>query len=117
MTVYAVQVPMKRDLETGKLVSKYDLTPALHFGEIVELLSPTAKPFNPDPLILELDEKLVAYDCKKDYIICIGNPILLSMAVCIAANFSGGEVQLLQWHGHKKRYVPVKVDMGFGSLD
>lgn len=84
------------------------------YGEIVELLSPTAKPFNPAPLVEELYIKLEKFS-SADYIICIGNPILLSMAVTIAADINNGKVRLLQWHGHRNEYTPVELDLGFSS--
>ncbi|AAT69462.1 gp08 [Alphaproteobacteria phage PhiJL001] len=112
MTVYAVQSPRHR--QHGQMVPKYDLAPAEEFGEVVELLSPTAKPFNPKPLIDELYVKLEKFS-DDDHIICIGNPILLSMAVTIASDVNNGRVKLLQWHGHQGKYISVQVDMGFTS--
>lgn len=114
MTVYAVQSPRRRDPTTGTMVPKYDLGPAEEHGQLEELLSPTAKPFNPKPIIEELYVKLENFS-DDDFIICIGNPILLSLAVSIAADINRGRVRLLQWHGHKNRYIPVDIDMGFTS--
>lgn len=112
MTVFAVQSPRQR--VGNEIVPKYDLSPAMAYGEIVELLSPTAKPFNPAPLVEELYIKLEKFS-SADYIICIGNPILLSMAVTIAADINNGKVRLLQWHGHRNEYTPVELDLGFSS--
>lgn len=108
--VYAVQSPQQR--VAGRIVPKYDLSPAETYGSIQELLSPTAKPFNPKPIIDELYNKLENFS-DEDFIICIGNPILLSMAVTIAADINEGRVNLLQWHGLKSEYVPVQIDLGF----
>ncbi len=114
MTVYAVQSPRRRDNRTGQMVDKYDLTPAEAFGSVEALLSPTAKPFNPQPIIDELYIKLEHFS-DEDYIICIGNPILLSLAVSIAGDINDGRVKLLQWHGLKQEYVAVETDLGFTS--
>ena len=112
MTVFAVQSPRQR--VNGQIVPKYDLTPAEMFGPVVELLSPTAKPFNPDPIVEELYIKLENFG-DDDFIICIGNPILLAMAVSVAQDCNEGRVKLLQWHGHKGEYTPVEVDFDFTS--
>jgi len=96
------------------MVPKFNLGPAQKYGKIEELLSPTAKPFNPGPLIDEMYVKLEKF-CDDDYIICIGNPILISMAVTIASDINDGRVNLLQWHGHRQEYVCVNMDMGFTS--
>ena len=96
------------------MVPRYDLGPATEYGEVVELLSPTAKPFRPKPIIEELYIKLEQFG-PEDYIICIGNPILLALAVNIACDINCGQVKLLQWQNQSQRYVPVEVDMGFTS--
>lgn len=114
MTVYAVQSPRQRDRNTGEMVPRFDLTPAEVHGEVVELLSPTAKPFNPEPIIDELYVKLEHF-CDTDAIICIGNPILIALAVHVASDINNGRVRLLQWHGVRQEYVPVDIDMGFTS--
>lgn len=115
MTVYAVQCPLSRD-EKGQTIDRYDLLPAKEFGEVVRLLSPDARPFNPKPIIKELYEKLETFS-DEDYLICIGNPILLSMAFSIACDINDGKVTLLQWHGYRQTYIPVVVDMGFTYTD
>jgi hypothetical protein len=114
MTVYAVQSPRRRDLQTRKMVPRYDLAPANIYGEVKELLSPTTKPFNPAPIIDELYIKLENFS-DDDYIICIGNPILLAIAVTVASDINDGKVKLLQWHGKKEEYIAVDVDMAFTS--
>lgn len=98
----------------GEIKPRYDLSAACEHGEVVELLSPTAKPFNPDPIITELYTKLENFG-DGDHIICIGNPILLSMSVAIAADINDGRVSLLQWHGRQERYIPVEMDLDFTS--
>lgn len=114
MTVYVVQCPRRRNRETGKMEPRYDLGPAAIYGELVELLSPTAKPFNPAPLIEELYVKLETFG-DDDHLICIGNPILLSLAFGVASDINHGRVRLLQWHNTRGEYVPVEIDMGFTS--
>ena len=114
MTVYAVQSPRWRNPRTGEIEARFDLTPAQAYGKVEELLTPTAKPFNPGPIVDELYVKLENFD-DDDAIICIGNPILIALAVNVASDVNNGRVRLLQWHGHRGEYVPVDIDMGFTS--
>lgn len=114
MTVYVVQRATFR--EAGIVKDKYDLTPAEEFGELVELLDPWAKPFDTGPIVDELFEKLV-YFSDSDFIICIGNPILLALAVSVAVDINEGRVSLLQWNGRQGEYVPVSADLGFTPED
>lgn len=111
MTVYVPQIPLFKNRD-GQLVSKFDVGPARKHGTIVELLSPNAKPFDLGPIITELYEKLEMFDVT-DYIICIGNPIILATTVAVASDVSGGRVNMLQWHGKRREYIPVTMDLEF----
>jgi hypothetical protein len=108
--VYVVQLAKRRNRDTGEIEPVFDITPAEEHGELVELLSPTAKPFNPEPIIEELYVKLENYG-DDDFILCIGNPILMALACSIAADINDGRVNMLQWNGHQGRYVPVEADI------
>lgn len=114
MTVYVVQRATYR--EAGIVKDKYDLTPAEAFGELEELLDPWAKPFDTAPILDTLFEKLDGFS-DEDFIICIGNPILLALAVSVAVDVNDGRVNLLQWNGRQKEYVPVNADLGFTADD
>jgi len=113
MSVYVPQSPLYKNT-AGKLVPKFDIRPARKFGNPVELLSPNAKPFDLGPIIEELYEKLETFN-ETDYIICIGNPIILATTVAVASDVSNGRVRMLQWHGRRKEYIPVEMDLGFTS--
>lgn len=110
MTVYVVQNQMRYDRNQGKLVPKFDLNPALEFGNLHYLLSPTAKPFEPAPIIRELHEKLSTYS-DDDYLLLIGNPMVMSWAVAVAAEYNEGYVTTLQWSGRDNRYLPVSAQL------
>ena len=103
--VYVVQQALKKD-ERGKLVSKFDLSSAAEYGELVFLLSPNASPFNPEPIIEELHEKLEEFQ-QEDYLLLVGNPCLIAWAASVASQYSGGQLNLLQWHGIQRRYKDV----------
>lgn len=108
--VFIVQLVHKFDHRTQQLV-QVDVSPAAEFGKLEELLSPTAKPFQPNfEVVRELHEKLSSYT-PDDYLLMIGNPCLIAMAAAVAANYSGGVLNLLQWHGKQRAYIPVRVDL------
>lgn len=93
---------------------KFDLSPAEEFGELSYLLSPTAAPFRPEPVIEELREKLSDFG-PEDHLLLVGNPVLIGFAVAIAAHYSGGAVSLLQWSGKDQRYINVTASGLFTS--
>ncbi len=109
--VYVVQNQMRMDERDGNLVPKFDMSSAARFGELVYLLSPTARPFTPGPIIRQLREKLGHYNGDLDFLLLIGNPCLIGFAVAIAANCGDGNVSVLQWDGKKREYVCVKADL------
>lgn len=108
--VFVVQKQHRFDEAKGELVPKFDLASAEQYGEIVYLLSPTASPFNPDPIIAELQEKLAGFT-EADSLLLVGNPCLIGFATAIAADATDGFVRLLQWSGRDRAYIPVEADV------
>ena len=107
--VYVVQSTRKRDQRDGSFKPKFDLEPAKTWGELVELVSPTAKPFNAQVLIDEMREKLKDFS-DEDYLLPIGNVTIISMAVTLAQEQNNGRVKLLQWSGTNQSHVSIQCD-------
>ena len=105
--VWVVQNQHRWDRDGHVFVPKYDVSPAKDFGTLFDLLSPTAAPFNPDPIIAELTKKLRDF-CDEDSLLAIGNPVLIGWATSIAAGYNGGRVRSLQWSGRDQRYIAVE---------
>ncbi len=112
--VFVVQNQHRWDRQLNKFVPKFDLSPAATFGELVYLLSPTAAPFSSDSVIEELQKKLASIT-KEDYILCVGNPILIQWVGAIAADFLGGRLRSLQWSGKHEQYIAVEASGLFTS--
>lgn len=107
--VFVVQQTMRLDRNTNQLVPKFDLSAAEKFGEIVYLLSPSASPFNPDTILPELHEKLKDIT-PEDHLLLLGNPALIGMVCSIAADYTQGELRMLQWSGRRGDYIPVHAE-------
>lgn len=110
MTVYVVQHQHRFDHSTGALVPKFDLSPAEQYGKLVYLLSPTASPFHPGPVIEELAAKLEGYR-DGDHLLLVGNPILIGWVTALAADANDGRVSTLQWSGKDRRYLAVSANL------
>jgi len=104
--VYVVQQPLRLN-SRGEISPKFDLSPAAEYGEVVNLLSSSAKPFDSKAVIAEMASKLAGY-CDDDYLLLTGNPCLIGWATSIAAHHNGGRVRMLQWSGTERRYVALR---------
>lgn len=105
MTVYIIQNQQKKDHQTGEMVPRFDLTSAEQYGVFDFLLPPDAKPFNTEEVIRELRQKLQNF-CAWDYLLLLGNPILIGLSAIIASQYSNS-VTFLQWSARDSEYIPV----------
>jgi hypothetical protein len=113
MSVFATQCPlMKRD---NRLVPKFDLSPTSRagrdlradYGELVWLLEPNAAPWSPG-VFDQMRVGLAAFKPDKDYLLCLGNPVLMSMMSVLAAEFAD-ELRFLQWSNGE--YIALTVQL------
>lgn len=110
--VFVIQSQMRFDHILGRLVPKFDVTPAQKHGKLSYLLSPSAAPFSPNSVIAELTHKLARYNPDVDSLLLIGNPCLIGFAVAIAADRSeDGHLRLLQWSGKDRAYALVETKL------
>lgn len=105
MTIYVVQNTHYKDHNDGVWKPKFDFTPALQFGELAFLLDHKASPYDLPPVQRVLHEKLMHFS-NKDYLLCVGSPVLIGLAVAIAADYNHGHVAMLQWKGNG--YFPAR---------
>ena len=111
--VYVVQKQMKLDHASGNFVEKFNLNPAKEYGEIVYLLSPTCAAWKPEKPMLELQEGLRNFT-EDDYLLLIGNPVLLGLASVFAAD-RVESINFLQWSGRNQRYELIKAKIPLSS--
>lgn len=107
--VYIIQNTHRLNRMTSVLEPKYDFESAKRFGELVFLLTPSAKPHDPS-VIEELIEKLNDYT-DKDHLLLVGNPTLIGFACAIAADVAEGKISVLQWDGKAKEYIAIATDL------
>jgi sugar/nucleoside kinase (ribokinase family) len=105
--VYVVQNHLRYDPEKGELVPRYNISPAERFGKLKFILTPRATAARPEEVIAKMDLILRGFT-DADYLLLIGNPVLIGWATALAAAHNGGRVQLLVWSGKDQDYTPVK---------
>lgn len=109
--VFVVQKQQRWDAARGMMVPKFDVEPARQYGELVFLLSPTAAPWNPDSIIGELRGKLIDFT-SEDFLLLIGNPVIIGWTVTLAYQRTGGWLNLLQWSGKDGSYRCIPCNLG-----
>lgn len=105
--VFVVQNHLRYDTEKGELVPVHNISPAERFGKLQFILTPRQTIARPEEVIAKMDLILRGYT-DDDYLLLIGNPVLIGWATALAAAHNSGRVQLLVWSGKEKDYTPVK---------
>ena len=88
---------------------KVDLSPAEKFGQLIVLLPSSQSVMMTVPTIRDLKEKLYDF-CDDDYILPVGDPVLMSMVSMIAGEQNKGRVKFLKWDKLTKSYLDIQVD-------
>lgn len=88
--------PQRRDL---------DLSDAERYGRLVELLEPTAKPW--DPAAVEQMDQTMLGTSADDWLLCVGNPSMIAVAAAAFGSIHGG-VNVLQYQSRSRRYEALR---------
>jgi hypothetical protein len=110
LTVYVVQMQMKQDPDRGLIPRFPSVERAVKWGTLRYMLSPSDHPFNSDHVVNSLHDHLKDF-CDDDYLLLIGNPVLMGMASAIAAFYNEGRVKFLQWSGRHEEYSVIAAEI------
>lgn len=113
--IYVVQNVLRVSYKTGELEPKYDLEPARRWGELIFLLDHTFKSYVPQQVneaIAQVRQRLtdpgITVD---DFILPLGDPSMIGVAIAIAADTLGGRLRILQWDKRRLDYEEIKIDL------
>lgn len=111
--VFVVQEPLK--MEAGVPVPRINLGTLKPYGEVVFLFQwsdfKEDDAFeDPDAIVRELREKLEDYT-DEDYIVPLGNPAMIGLAIAVAADCNHGKVRVLDWMRERGRYRLIHMDL------
>ena len=104
MTVYVVQE-----------VPKFNVLPARKYGELELMLPPGQITLSAGPTVNRLKHKLREFT-DMDYLLLIGDPLAIGLAVAIASNANRGKARLLKWDRQEKQYYPLNVNL-YGDIN
>lgn len=111
--VYCVTEPVTyRDGEPKQL---FDITPATKFGDIEILAKHNHNMFASAPMIRYFRDKLANFS-DDDYILPVGDPVIIGAVTAVAASMNQGRVKLLKWDKRERKYLPISIDIYGNAL-
>jgi hypothetical protein len=109
--VYVVQVPKRRDFETGRMVPVVDISAAGKFGEMTQPLFPSNGVSFYTQNDVHAVRKLLKEYCDDDSILAVGDPAAIGLSMALAAEVNLGRVNVLRWDKRRREYVNLKFDL------
>lgn len=85
-----------------------NITPAMEFGELKVLLPPGLEVVHSAGQTAERLKVLLSDYGDDDYLLLIGDPITIGIAVAVAGFWNNGRVKMLKWDRQERRYLPVE---------
>lgn len=107
--VFVPNIPTRFEPLSGGRVPTINLNPAMEYGDLVPCISAevNVRDYEVNDLLAGVQESL--RNCSKhDYILCVGDPILIAAAIAYAHDING-EAKVLRWDRSKKSYDVVEV--------
>ena len=88
-----------------------NLLPATRYGELSVLLTESNNiGFSAGFVCNALRSKLSRF-CDDDYLLLIGDPVVIGIAVATAAQWNQGRVKMLKWDRQEHCYYPVTINL------
>ena len=97
-------------------MQKFNVLSAGKYGELKLLLPEGQITLSTGPTINRLRHKLQKFT-DMDYLLLIGDPLAIGLAVAIASNANHGRLKLLKWDRQEKQYYPLTVSLYGGDND
>lgn len=110
MTVYVIQDQQTRDVKTGALKSRFDISAAEAYGEFKYVLGSSVRPFHPDHVLEQIRDGLEGFT-ESDHLLLIGNPNFMLWIGMILTDMGINTVRTLQWNIGEGTYREIIADV------
>lgn len=87
-----------------------DIRPAQDYGPVLSILPESEQMYDMDSATRRILNKLHRFT-EHDYILPIGHPTAIALAVAIACRINGGRAKLLVWDGKVGAYSSTQIDI------
>lgn len=114
--VFVVHQPAVRDRDTGRMRPQYDLSPALQYGEIVDVLPPGSISQDIDAVKIQIISVLLDKGCSRDdYLLALGDPIAIILGAFAMAMFTD-RIQMLKWDRRTYSYMAANIKWDYQEV-
>lgn len=88
-----------------------NILPAADYGEIKILLPPGSQiTFSSGQVTNKLMFELSNFN-DKDFLLLIGDPAAIGIAVAVACHWNNGKVKMLKWDRQETKYYPININL------
>lgn len=112
--VFVVSEPLT--YREGKATPMFDITPAMEYGEIEILTKYNQSMFLSVPMVRQLRNDLKDF-CDDDYILPVGDPVMIGTVCAVAADINNGLFKILKWDKRQRKYLPITVQAWGQAID
>ncbi|QOV06265.1 hypothetical protein CPT_Maja_045 [Burkholderia phage Maja] len=106
--VFIPQLPMRFDHAAGRRVPQFNITPAMHFGQLEMVLDETDDSRMIARLTPKIRERLKEFR-EHDFMIAMGNPAVIAMCAAIVLRRQK-KLLMLQWDKKTEMYYQVELN-------
>ncbi len=87
----------------------HDLTPAAVYGDLEVVVTAQRVGIALQPQVAKIRQKLRNFS-DDDYLLLVGDPVLIGICTAVASEFNRGRVSALRWDRRAREYVKVSFD-------
>lgn len=98
------------NFERAKTVPKHDLTPASVYGDLEVLINRNNIGIAAQPIVADLRHRLRDYS-DDDYILSVGDPVAIGLAISVASDANRGRVNVLKWDRQTRKYIALNANI------
>jgi hypothetical protein len=106
--VYVTQIPAR--LEQGRWAPIVDISPAAAYGELKVMLPSGLNFHAPAPVIQQLKLELREFDGERDYLLPLGDPLIMAAAAALIARHSRS-FRMLKWDRYSRKYHTYEIEL------
>lgn len=106
--VYITQIPAR--LEASRWIPIVDVSPAKEYGELKVMLPAGINFHAAAPVIQQLRDELRDFRGDEDYLLPIGDPLVMAAAAALIARREPS-FKMLKWDRYSRKYLCYKVEL------